>query len=177
MKNFGRSIPSQRLAGHRVEAFPFPKSMAANQALMGPIVAREACHQHHAVADDPASPLDPDVRQRILAGGDIDDGRDATHLSDRGAAIAELKSGYARVDMVALPSTPLPASPVSKVDLSMIPMSRSVRAGNGLDLCVLSIPNGVTATGLPTGLKLMAWSGADGKPLDFAHQVSQGIGS
>jgi Asp-tRNA(Asn)/Glu-tRNA(Gln) amidotransferase A subunit family amidase len=61
--------------------------------------------------------------------------------------------------------------------LPMIPMSRSVRAGNGLDLCGLSIPAGVTATGLPTGLQLMGWSGADGKPLDFADQVSQGIGS
>ena len=177
MKSFGRSIPSQRPAGLRVEAFPFPKSMAAYQALIGPIVAREACHQHHAVADDPASPLDPDVRQRSLAGGGIDDVRDATHLQDRAASIAEFKSGCACVDIVALPGIPLPASPVSTVDVSMIPLSRSVRAGNGLDLCRLSIPTGVTVTGLPAGLQLMAWSGADAKLLDFAHQVSQGIGS
>ncbi len=133
--------------------------------------------QHKALAEDPATPLDPHVRQRVLAGCDIDDAQYAALLQDRAAAIAEFTSRYNHFDIIALPSTPLPAIPVNTVDESTIPMSLYTRAGNYLDLCGLSIPNGVTSTGLPTGLQLMSWSGADAKLLDFAEQVFQGIGS
>ena len=175
LSNFERSIEAIRSAGHKVETFSFPLEMTAYQALNGSIVAHDAYRQHKALAEDPATLLDPHVRQRILAGRDIDDARYAALLQDRAAAIAEFSSGWARFDIIALPSTPLPAVPVDTVDESTIPMSRYTRAGNYLDLCGISIPNGFTSAGLPTGLQLMSWSGADAKLLDFAQQVSQGI--
>jgi len=177
LSNFERSIESLRSAGHKVEIFSFPKAMTAYQALNGKIVARDAYRQHRALAEDSTTALDPYVRQRVLAGRDIDDARYDALLEDRAAAIAEFRSGYTRFDIFALPGTPLPAIPVSAVDESTIPMSRYTRVGNCLDLCGLSLPNGVTSTGLPTGLQLMSWSGADAELLDFAEQVSQGIGS
>ncbi len=177
LANFERSIESLRSAGHKVEIFEFPRTMTAYQALTGSIMARDAYSQHKALAEDPTTTLDPFVRQRVLAGRDIDDAQYAALLRDRAAAIAEFRSRYARFDIIALPSTPLPAIPVSTVDESTIPMSRYTRAGNCLDLCGLSIPNGVTSTGLPTGLQLMSWSDADAKLLDFAEQVSQVGGS
>ncbi len=175
LANFERSIEAMRSAGHTVEIFSFPREMTAYQALNGSIVAHDAYRQHKALAEDPATPLDPHVRQRILAGRDIDDARYAALVQDRVAAIAEFRSGWARFDIIALPSTPLPAVPVNTVDESTIPMSRYTRAGNYLDLCGISIPNGITSTGLPTGLQLMSWHGADARLLDFAEQVSRGV--
>ena len=175
LANFENSIEQLRAAGHKVEIFSFPKAMTAYQALNGNIVAHDAYRQHKALAEDPATPLDPHVRQRILAGRDIDDARYSALLQDRAAAIAEFSAGCARFDIIALPSTPLPAVPVSTVDESTFPMSLFTRTGNCLDLCGLSIPNGFTSTGLPTGLQLMSWSGADAQLLDFAEQVSQDI--
>jgi Asp-tRNA(Asn)/Glu-tRNA(Gln) amidotransferase A subunit family amidase len=46
--------------------------------------------------------------------------------------------------------------------------------GNCLGLYGLSLPNGITSTGLPTGLQLMSWSGAEAPLLYFAEEVSQG---
>jgi aspartyl-tRNA(Asn)/glutamyl-tRNA(Gln) amidotransferase subunit A len=176
LENFQRSIQSLRSAGHKVEIFSFPMALTAYQALNGSIVARDAYRQHRALAEDPTTPLDPHVRTRILAGREIDDARYAELLQDRAAAIAEFRSEYARFDIIALPSTPLPAVPVDEVDESTIPMSRYTRVGNCLDLCGLSLPNGVTPTGLPTGLQLMSWNGADAGLLDVAEQISEGIG-
>ncbi len=175
LSNFERSIRSLRSAGHKVEIFSFPKALTAYQALNGKIVAYDAYRQHKALAEDPATPLDPHVRQRVLAGRNIDERHYALLLLERDEAIAEFNAEYSHFDIIALPGTPLPAVPVKAVDESKIPMSLYTRAGNCLDLCGISIPNGVTPAGLPTGLQLMSWSGADAKLLDFAEQVAQGI--
>jgi aspartyl-tRNA(Asn)/glutamyl-tRNA(Gln) amidotransferase subunit A len=149
--------------------------MTAYQSLNGSIVAYDAYRQHKALAEDAESPLDPHVRQRVLAGRNIDEAHYASLKNDRAAAISEFNSGFARFDVIAMPSTPLPAIPVGDVDESTIPMSRYTRVGNCLDLCGISLPNGVTATGLPTGLQLMSWRGRDGELLDLAEQVSHVI--
>lgn len=175
LSNFERSIGSLRSAGHEVEIFSFPRALTAYQALNGKIVAHDAYRQHKALAEDPATPLDPHVRQRVLAGRDIDERHYALLLLERDEAIAEFNAGYRRFDIIALPGTPLPTVPVNAVDETTIPMSLYTRAANCLDLCGISIPNGVTSTGLPTGLQLMSWRGADAKLLDFAEQVAQGI--
>lgn len=175
LTNFERSIGALHSAGHRVDVVSFPKAMTEYQAITGKIMARDAYRQHRAHAEDTSTPLDPYVRQRVLAGRDIDEAQYASLLRDCAAAIAEFRSAYAHFDIIALPSTPLPAVPVDAVDESTIPMSRFTRAGNCLDLCGISLPNGVTSTGLPTGLQLMSWSGEDAKLLDCAEQVSRGI--
>jgi aspartyl-tRNA(Asn)/glutamyl-tRNA(Gln) amidotransferase subunit A len=172
LANFERSVLALRSAGHTIGIFSFPRALTAYQALNGSIVARDAYAQHKALAEDPATPLDPHVRQRILAGRDIDEAQYAALGEDRAAAIAEFGPEQARFDIIALPGTPLPAVPVSAVDESTIPMSRYTRAGNCLDLCGISVPNGATSAGLPTGLQLMAWSGADFGLLDLAEQFS-----
>ncbi len=60
---------------------------------------------------------------------------------------------------------------MSEVDDTAIPMSRYTRIGNCLDLCGISIPNGATRAGLPTGLQLMSWSGQDDRLLAFAERA------
>ncbi len=174
-ENFERSVQSLRQAGHKVEIFTFPKALTAYQALNGSIVVHDAYRQHKARAEDSETALDPHVRQRVLAGRDVDDAQYAALLQVRATDIAEFKSDYARFDFFALPSTPLPAIPLSAVDESTIPMSRYTRVGNCLDLCGLSLPNCITTAGLPTSLQLMSWSGRDAELLDFAEQVAPGI--
>jgi aspartyl-tRNA(Asn)/glutamyl-tRNA(Gln) amidotransferase subunit A len=53
-----------------------------------------------------------------------------------------------------------------------MPMSFYTRLGNCLDLCGISLPNGKTAAGLPSGLQLMSWSGQDALLLAFAEELS-----
>lgn len=115
--------------------------------------------------------MDPFVRQRLLAGGMIGDADYAATKEALRAAIAEFRERAGHFDMFAMPSTPLPAIPVSEVDDMAIPMSRYTRFGNCLDLCGISLPNGKTTAGLPIGFQLMSWSGRESQLLDLAEDI------
>ena len=56
-------------------------------------------------------------------------------------------------DALLLPSTETPAIPLTAVDESGTP-ARFTRAGNCLELCALSVPNGLSPDGLPTSLQI-----------------------
>jgi aspartyl-tRNA(Asn)/glutamyl-tRNA(Gln) amidotransferase subunit A len=158
--------------GHTLVPMAFPEALTEYQALCGSIVAHEAYRQHRAVAEDPATPLDPHVRQRVLFGRDIDTKRYAELQAQRRTSVADFKTVFANVDAIALPGTPLPAIPVAEVDETTIPMSRYTRAANVLGLCAISLPNGSTAAGLPSGLQLVMIGDGDAALLDFAEDIA-----
>jgi aspartyl-tRNA(Asn)/glutamyl-tRNA(Gln) amidotransferase subunit A len=172
LEAFIRSVEALRSGGHSVETFSLPLALSDYQALNGQIAAYEAYRHHRAVVDDPDTPIDPYVRQRVLAGREIDDAEYRALKERLHEAVAEFRQQLGHFDIIATPSTPLPAIPLSEVDDTAIPMSRYTRLGNCLALCGISLPNGATASGLPTGLQLMSWSGQDALLLDFAEQVS-----
>lgn len=91
----------------------------------------------------------------------------------RARAVSQFKAESGRFEITGLPSTPLPAIQVADVDEATIPMSRYTRVAIWLDLCAISVPNGFTASGLPTGLQAMSWSGDDAKLLDFAESAGR----
>jgi Asp-tRNA(Asn)/Glu-tRNA(Gln) amidotransferase A subunit family amidase len=51
-------------------------------------------------------------------------------------------------------------------------MSRYTRAANVLGLCAISLPNGSTAAGLPSGLQLVMIGDGDAALLDFAEDIA-----
>jgi aspartyl-tRNA(Asn)/glutamyl-tRNA(Gln) amidotransferase subunit A len=172
LTNYRQSLDRLRAMGHVLVPMAFADPPSEQQKLSGAIIAYEAYRQHRAVVENPNTPLDPHVRERLLAGRDIDARRYDELQATRREAVAAFKSAFERFDVVALPSTPLPAIPVAEVDEKTIPMSRYTRIANWLDLCAISVPNGVATGGLPTGLQLMAPSGSDFALLDFAeHSV------
>jgi aspartyl-tRNA(Asn)/glutamyl-tRNA(Gln) amidotransferase subunit A len=169
---FIRSVEALRSGGHSVETFSLPMALSEYQALNGQIAASEAYRHHKAVVEDSDTPIDPYVRQRVLAGRAIDDAGYSALKERLRHAIADFTRQLGHLDIIVTPSTPLPAIPLSEVDDTAIPMSRYTRLGNCLGLCGISLPNGTTAAGLPTGLQLMSWSGEDAMLLAFAEQVS-----
>lgn len=172
LANFNHSVKALRAKGHSLEIVAMPLALSEYQELNGRIVAYEAYRYHRAVVEDSSSPIDPFVRQRVLAGREIDN-IEYAGLKDRlRNAIADFRGQLGHLDIIAFPSTPLPAIPVSEVDDTVIPMSRYTRLGNCLDLSGISIPNGATRSGLPTGLQLMSWAGQDALVLAIAEQAS-----
>jgi aspartyl-tRNA(Asn)/glutamyl-tRNA(Gln) amidotransferase subunit A len=172
LEAFGRSVEQLRARGHSVETFDLPMALTAYQAINGRIVAFEAYRHHRSVVEDSQMPVDPFVRQRVLAGREIDDAAYAAAKEALGAAVSEFRSRLGHFDMFATPTTPLPAIALSEVDDNAIPMSFYTRLGNCLDLCGISLPNGTTSTGLPSGLQLMSWSGNDAVLLAFAEGLN-----
>lgn len=171
--NFDRSLDALRADGHRLETVAMPLELTAYQALNGQIVAYEAYRFHRERVEDPATPIDPFVRQRILAGRDIGDAEYTAMIMQLRDGVADFRHKLGHLDIIAFPGTPLPALPLSEVDDTTMPMSRYTRIGNCLDLCGISIPNGTTKAGLPTGLQLMSWSGNDDLVLGLAERVSR----
>jgi aspartyl-tRNA(Asn)/glutamyl-tRNA(Gln) amidotransferase subunit A len=172
LEAFIRSVEALRSAGHGVETFSLPMALSEYQALNGQIAACEAYRHHRVVVEDSDTPIDPYVRQRVLAGRAIDDAGYVALKERLHEAVTDFRRQLGHLDILATPSTPLPAIPLSEVDDTAIPMSRYTRLGNCLDLCGISLPNGVTGNGLPTGLQLMSWSGQDALLLAFAEQMS-----
>ena len=171
LANYRRSLDRVRAMGHTLVPMAFPEALTEYQALCGSIVAYEAYRQHRAVVEDPATPIDPHVRQRVLSGRDIDAKQyDALQVRRR-TSIAEFKAAFAQFDAIALPGTPLPAIPVANIDETTIPMSRYTRAANLLELCAISLPNGSTTAGLPTGFQPLMIGGGDADLLAFAQQI------
>ncbi len=76
----------------------------------------------------------------------------------RERAKQEFAARIAGVDAVLTPSTMTPAIALTQVDQTTTP-ALSTRWVNFLDLCALSLPNGMTATGLPTSLQIVCRGG------------------
>ena len=69
------------------------------------------------------------------------------------SSTSEFAARIEGIDAVLTPSTMMPPIPVASVDQSTTP-ALSTRWVNYLDLCALSLPNGMTHDSLPTSLQI-----------------------
>ena len=118
------------------------------------IMAAESYALYHALIDDPAAPLDPDVRPRIAAGRDISARAYLEAMQQRNVMKQQFALAMNGIDALLTPSTMTTALPLSAVDQTKAP-AHYTRFGNYLDLCGLSLPNGFDAQGLPTSLQIV----------------------
>jgi aspartyl-tRNA(Asn)/glutamyl-tRNA(Gln) amidotransferase subunit A len=157
------------------ETVRLPVDLSEYQRLSGEIMAFEAYRRLRVLVEDESTPLDPFVRQRVLAGREIDGKRYDAALQERQIAIRDFRPILDRYDVILLPTTPLPAVPLAEVDESIFPMSRFTRVGNYLDLCGISIPVSSRYGGLPVGLQALAGTGRDADLLTFGEHVEQAM--
>ena len=160
--------------GHRIVPAVLPRSLAALQGLNGTIVAYEAWRAFHRQVEDSASPMDPHVRRRILAGKTISSADYRRSMHEMAAMARAFRESLAGIDAVLLPGTPIPAAGLETVDEAAIPLSRYTRLANCLDLCGIALPVGTTAEGAPLGIQLLAPAGQDARLLDIAAHLPLG---
>jgi len=139
-------------------------SFKENGDLVARIISAEIYPLRADLVDDPALPLDEAVRPRVRAGASIS----ARQYRDVLAARERAKQAYAAwtegVDAVLSPSTMTAAIPLTEVDQSTTP-ALSTRWVNYLDLCALSLPNGMTRGGLPLSLQIICRGGDEAMAL------------
>jgi aspartyl-tRNA(Asn)/glutamyl-tRNA(Gln) amidotransferase subunit A len=157
------------------ETVRLPVDLSEYQRLSGEIMAFEAYRRLRVLVEDESTPLDPFVRQRVLAGREIDGKRYDAALQERQIAIRDFRPILDRYDVILLPTTPLPAVPLAEVDESIFPMSRFTRVGNYLDLCGISIPVSSRHGGFPVGLQALARTGRDADLLAFGEHIEQAV--
>jgi aspartyl-tRNA(Asn)/glutamyl-tRNA(Gln) amidotransferase subunit A len=88
-------------------------------------------------------------------------GRYVHALAEQGRINAQFAAALDAYDVLATPTVGTPAIPLDHVDQTSTPAGFT-RAVNLLERCALTVPNGYTGEGLPSGLQLI------GRPYDEA---------
>lgn len=133
-------------------------SFRENGDLVAKIISAEIYPIRADLVDDPALALDEAVRARIAAGASISARQYRDVLAQRERAKREFVLRIEGVDAVLTPSTMTAALPLTEVDQTKTP-ALSTRWVNFLDLCALSLPNGMTPAGLSTSLQIICRGG------------------
>ncbi|MFT5394164.1 MAG: aspartyl-tRNA(Asn)/glutamyl-tRNA(Gln) amidotransferase subunit A [Gammaproteobacteria bacterium] len=144
-----------------------PRTFEDFAALTGRIIFAEGYSHVGDLCDDPTAPLDEDVRPRILAGKHTSARDYIDALRERQGvqqAFADALRGY---DALLTPTMLTPALPLEDVDQKGTPAGFT-RVVNYLDRCALTVPNGFTSEGLPSGLQIVC------APFDEANALSYG---
>ena len=155
------AVATLRDLGAIVDAARFPLDFGSLMAHNGQLIAAEAYAVHRAYIDDPALPIDPWVRARMLSGKAIGAADYIDLLAQRRRAAARFAEWMRGRDALLTPTLPITATPVADVDESTTPLATFTRAANYLGACALSVPAGFSADGLPIGVQLMGAPFAD----------------
>jgi len=140
--------------------------------LVGKIISAESYCRLAELVDNDALPLDQAVRARVRAGASISSRQYLDVLADRESAKREFSARIEGIDAVLTPSTMTPAIPLAEVDQTTTP-ALSTRWVNYLDLCALSLPNGMTAGGLPVSLQIACRGGDEAMALRIGWALEQ----
>jgi aspartyl-tRNA(Asn)/glutamyl-tRNA(Gln) amidotransferase subunit A len=167
--------------GARVGNIAVPEAAEAmaeeKRALM---IAAEACTVNGRFLDQHFDALDPVVAHRMIGGRKLA-APDYFGLLRQWAALRErVRETLRDVDGLLVPTTPVPAAPVSVIDATRESYRdangrylRNTAVGNILDLCAVSLPCGFTRDGLPIGLMIYAKPFQEDVALRIAYAYEQ----
>ena len=162
---YDRSLKELAAMGAQiVDLAPGGKSLRESGDLVGRIISAECYPRLKELVDNDALPLDEAVRVRVRAGASISPSDYAEVLAERERAKREFAARIEGIDAVLTPGTLTPPIPVAEVDQRTTP-AISTRWVNFLDLCALSLPNGMTSHALPTSLQIACRGGAEAMAL------------
>jgi aspartyl-tRNA(Asn)/glutamyl-tRNA(Gln) amidotransferase subunit A len=147
------------LGAEVVQLDSLPLSFADFAARTGTIIYAEGYSVVGDLCDKAELPLDEDVRPRILAGKRVSARQYLDALAEMGRIKAQFAAALDAFDVLATPTVATPAMPLEHVDQTTTPAGFT-RAVNFLERCALTVPNGFTRDGLPSGLQLI------GRPYD-----------
>jgi aspartyl-tRNA(Asn)/glutamyl-tRNA(Gln) amidotransferase subunit A len=138
--------------GARLVTIDLPKSLA-DFARSAEIMMGEAYALYGAYAEDPASPMDPGVRARVLTG--TISAKAYIEAKWRAQADAQaMLAAFGTAQALLTPTSQTPPIPLAEVDEKTTPATLT-RFVNQIGFCGLAIPNGFTANKLPTSLQIV----------------------
>jgi aspartyl-tRNA(Asn)/glutamyl-tRNA(Gln) amidotransferase subunit A len=128
---------------------------------LGMLVTRsEAAAFHRSRGTDLALCI-PEVRDQLAAAMGIAAIDYLEAQRQRGLLAARTLEAFARCDVIATPSTPIPAPPRDGYERYLLVLSRDLILWSLVGAPAVSLPSGVAPGGLPTGIQLAGRPGAD----------------
>ena len=155
LRAFDDAIAAFRGLGAVVEEVRAPFDFEDTMLRNGRIIAAEAWAVHRAYIEDPALDIDPWVRKRTLGGKSISAAEHAEELAQRKRAAAMFAQWMKGRDALLTPTLPISATPLDEVDEAATPLATFTRVANYLGACGLSLPAGLSDSGLPVAVQLI----------------------
>jgi aspartyl-tRNA(Asn)/glutamyl-tRNA(Gln) amidotransferase subunit A len=165
---YDRSVDALAELGAEIVDVALPARFTELGAINGRIMSAEAYAVLAELVDDNAQRLDEDVRPRIRAGASISSRDYLVALAERERMKASFTAAIEGVDALLTPTAVTPAPPVASIDQNTTP-AVFTRWVNFLDLCAAAVPNGFTASGLPTSLQIVCRGYAEPMALRIGH--------
>ena len=170
---YDRSVDALAELGGEIVDVVLPARFTELGAINGRIMSAEAYAFLAELVDDNAQTLDQDVRPRLRAGASISSRDYLVALAERERMKASFNAAIEGVDALLTPTGMIPAVPVASIDQNTTPAAFT-RWVNFLDLCAAAVPNGSTASGLPTSLQIVCRAYAEPMALriGYAYQAA-----
>lgn len=122
----------------------------------------------------------PETLRRVKTGSDISEAQYRQALLELQRIRTEISDQLRGIDVLMMPTTPIPAPRISDLmkDISHLRpaevlLLRNTRPINVWGLPAISVPCGLTASGLPIGLQIVSAPGEEAKVLRAAHAYEQ----
>jgi aspartyl-tRNA(Asn)/glutamyl-tRNA(Gln) amidotransferase subunit A len=151
---FEQALEVLRGLGARVETLELPHSYLRLAEIVGKIISAEGYALHREWIDRDDLPFDHDVRNRIRWAKGLSAADYIEVMKERKVMQRDADAMLREYAALLMPTTPLPAIPLSAVDQGKAPMSLLTRPINLLDMCALAVPCGFTGDGLPVSLQI-----------------------
>src|SRR5262245_22396673 len=169
---YDASIESLATLGARIVRPALPHRFSDYAAATGRIIGAEGYRFVGHLVDDMSLPVDPHVRPRIQLGRAISARDYLMTLAERDERCRQFAAAMADADALLTPTTQTAALPIDQVDQSGT-AAYFTRGVNYLGLCALAVPNGFTATGLPTSLHIVCHPGDESMALRIGWAYEQ----
>ncbi len=143
---------------------------------LGHIIYAEGYAHYSHLVDDPAAPLDEDVRPRLATGARISSRDYVLAKRAQQQVIRDYHAAMAHVDVMLTPTTTEPAPVVATIDQTATP-ALYTRAVNMAEMCACAVPTGFSKAGLPLSAQFVAAYGAEPKALRAAwgYEAARGF--
>lgn len=122
----------------------------------------------------------PETLRRVKTGSDISEAQYRQALLELQRIRTEISDQLRGIDVLMMPTTPIPAPRISDLmkDISHLRpaevlLLRNTRPINVWGLPAISVPCGLTTSGLPIGLQIVSAPGEEAKVLRAAHAYEQ----
>ena len=158
--------------GATIEPIALPRSFAEMGALVGRIIGVEGYSFVGDLVDDPALPVDRDVRPRIQLGRDRSARDYLRDLREKEVIKAQYEAALAGFDALLTPTLAEPAPRIEDIDQSGT-AAGFTRPINLLDYCALALPNGMSANRLPTSLQIACRADAENTALTIGSALQR----
>jgi aspartyl-tRNA(Asn)/glutamyl-tRNA(Gln) amidotransferase subunit A len=151
---YDATIATYERLGARIVELALPQPLVTLGETTGRIIGAEGYFHVGHMVDDMNLPIDEAVRPRIWIGKDMSARDYLATLAEQQAVKRAFDAALGEVDAWITPTTLTPAVPVADVDQTRTP-AYFTRVVNLLERCACALPNGLSASGLPTSFQVV----------------------